>query len=82
MVFTINAWLDKPSPELSVVENETGKVVANWSGQALRRLFSTGVISYQELSQANKHTLKQMVQRLILEYAAQQMDATGVKSSF
>ncbi len=79
MVFTINAWLEKPQPELSVVENDTGKIVAKWQGQALRSLFRNHVLSYEELQDSNKFRLKQLVQRLILQYAVEQMEATGVK---
>ncbi|NVJ67579.1 MAG: hypothetical protein HWE16_13915 [Gammaproteobacteria bacterium] len=79
MTFTINAWLDKEVPELSVIEIETGNVVARWAGVALSRLFSNGVISYSELNQIDKVGLKRLVKRLILQYASEQMAATGVK---
>ncbi len=78
MTFTINAWLDKETPELSVIETESGNIVAKWAGSALGRLFSNGVISYSELNRIDKVGLKRIVKRLILQYASEQMAATGV----
>lgn len=80
MTFTINAWLDKPIPELSIIQRGTGKTVAFWRGDALNNLFSGGVISYDELNQASEKSLKRMVKRLILEYATEQMKNFGIQS--
>lgn len=79
MTFTINAWLDKPVPELRVTEIESGNVVAHWAGKSCNSLFSNGIVSLDELNQTSKTRLKNLVQRLILQYASEQMANTGVK---
>ncbi len=79
MTFTINAWLDKSTPELIVTEEDTGIIVASWVGRACDQLFQTGVVSLQELNQASKAGIKKLVKRLLLEYASEQMCITGIK---
>ncbi len=79
MTFTINAWLDKSTPELIVTEEDTGIIVASWAGRACDKLFQTGVVSLQELNQASKAGIKKLVKRLLLEYASEQMCNTGIK---
>ncbi len=74
MLLTINAWLDKDKPELSVIDAETGKVVANWRGKALRDLFTNGILTYQELAESNKLRIKRLAKFLLLQHACEELD--------
>ncbi len=73
MTYMINAWLDKPQPELQLVERASGSVVACWKGRRLRELFDSGLVSYEELSYANPERLKLVEKALILQMTCEEL---------
>ena len=71
--YVVNAWLDKPQPELELVEQDSGHVVRRWQGRRLQELFNSGLITYQELTTNSQEQLKALVKALILEVTCEEL---------
>ena len=71
--YVVNAWLDKPQPELELVEQDSGHVVRRWQGRRLQELFNSGLITYQELATSSQRQLKTLVKTLILEVTSDEL---------
>lgn len=73
MTYMINAWLDKPQPELQLVEPMSGVVVACWKGRRLNDLFDSGLVSYEELRASTPERLKLVEKALILQMTCEEL---------
>lgn len=73
MTYVINAWLDKPQPELQLVERVSGAVVASWKGRRLKELFDSGLVSYEELRTVLPERLKLVEKALILQMTCEEL---------
>ena len=71
--YVVNAWLDKPQPELELVEQDSGHVVRRWQGRRLQELFNSGLITYKELTTNSQEQLKALVKALILEVTCDEL---------
>ena len=66
MTYTVNAWLERGNPQLSVVDKLTGAVLVDLDAERLRDLFDSGALSLADL-QAPQAQLQETVRDLFLE---------------
>lgn len=66
MTYTVNAWLERDDPQLSVVDKLTGAVLVDINAERLRDLFDSGVLCLADL-QAPQAQLQETVRDLFLE---------------
>lgn len=81
MNFIVNAWLDKPKPELQLVEKSSGQIVASWTGRRLQDLFASGIISYEELLSASQSNMKKVIKCLMLQVTCEELCGRCLYSS-
>lgn len=73
MKFMINAWLDKPKPELQLIDKLSGTVIAYWKDKRLLELFNCGAISYAELCSDEQEVQQELIKSLMLQITCEEL---------
>ena len=61
MTFSINAWLDRVDPFIELRNNKTGEIMAQFSGEQLKRCLEQGDVCLTELCRADPSTQQELV---------------------
>lgn len=69
-VLTINAWLERKQPVITLISSISGNTIAEWRGQAAITLIEEGVLTLTELSSDNQKVQQQIAHELLLTACA------------
>ncbi len=79
---TINAWIERNDPVISLSSQLSGKVIACWRGQAARQLLEDGVVTLHELQNQQRQSLQQAAHELLLVACADSLCTAQGKQCF
>lgn len=63
---TINAWLERREPVVSLHSAISGNLIAEWRGEAVQELLEQGIVNCTELSSASRRIQQQTAHELLL----------------
>ncbi|MEJ2612879.1 MAG: hypothetical protein P8179_23165 [Candidatus Thiodiazotropha sp.] len=66
MQLIIDAWLERPTPYLQIVDSETRRPVARFEGVELQQLLADGVVSTEDLAIHDVACQKTLMQELLI----------------
>ncbi|MEH6651854.1 MAG: hypothetical protein V7707_17675 [Motiliproteus sp.] len=81
MTYTVNAWLERGAPQLSVVDKSTGAVLVDLNAARLRELFDSGVLCLEDLK-APQAQLQETVRDLFLEQFLESAKTSFTRRTF
>ncbi len=68
--FIVDAWIDSIEPSIRLLNRSTGKLIAQWRDQEVRRLLDEGVVTVAELSSDDRSVNQRVAQDLLLTACA------------
>ena len=63
---TINAWLERREPVVSLHSAISGSLIAEWRGAAVQELLDQGIVSCRELGSTSRRIQQQTAHELLL----------------
>lgn len=66
MRLIIDAWLERRTPYLQIMDSETREAIARFEGTELQQLFAEGVVSAEELNMDDGPSRRALLQELLL----------------
>ncbi|HID82227.1 MAG TPA: hypothetical protein EYH06_00375 [Chromatiales bacterium] len=73
MTFQIDAWLERPDPQMRVIDTATGVVVAEFNQTEIQQLCEWGEICPQDFCSRCAETQEALVKQLLLASCARQI---------
>lgn len=73
MTFQIDAWLERPDPQMRVIDTATGAVVAEFNQTEIQQLCDWGEICPQDFCNQCTETQESLVKQLLLASCARQI---------
>jgi len=73
MTFQIDAWLERPDPQMRVIDTATGVVVAEFNQTEIQQLCDWGEICPQDFCEQCTKTQQALTQQLLLASCAFQI---------
>jgi hypothetical protein len=66
MTFQINAWLEHPTPRLSICDKSSGMKLLEWQGAQLHRLLNKGGLVAEDFHRNNESDQQALARELFL----------------
>ncbi|GAA0689699.1 hypothetical protein GCM10009104_15270 [Marinobacterium maritimum] len=66
MTFQINAWLEHPTPKLSISDKSSGMTLLEWQGAQLHRLLSKGGLVAEDFRRNSESEQQALARELFL----------------
>lgn len=63
---TINAWLERKKPVITLVSSLSGNIIAEWRDSAVAALIEDGIVTLSELSSGSQKVQQQTAHELLL----------------